>query len=299
MMLLRPALLCMLAAAPAAAQSPGAGGDSADDQRGPMWVTSSGTRFTLFPSGEVFPVYVADPHRPTNALVPRFYVRGEIPETRTPRAWLSAGGRFGMLRIDTRNADQRSWQISIEAGLDGLFDTQNKSDLIGLDGNYGLTVTTGSRSPWTFKTAILHTSAHLGDEYAQRTGTQRINYTREEIVFGTARRFRERWRFYGEAGAAYILRSDDQEPWRLQWGVEYTSEPRLLGGRFAWYAAADFGSWDERGWRVDTALQGGIVARANGRTYRLLLEYLDGRPPIAEFFKYSEASLALGFRIDL
>ena len=213
--------------------------------------------------------------------------------------WLSAGGRFGIVRIDRKKPDARSWQVSIEAGLDALFDTQNKSDLIGLDGNYGLTMTAASGKPWTYKIAILHTSAHLGDEYAQRTGTARINYTREEVVFGSAWRFRPQWRVYGEIGTGYILRSDEQEPWRLQWGLEYTSEPRFWGGRFAWYSAVDVGSWEERSWRLDTTLQGGIVVHVNGRTYRLLLEYLDGRPPIAEFFKYSEASLALGFRIDL
>ena len=299
---LRGASFCLTvlaAAAPALAQSSVVDTNSTRLQREPTWKTPAGTAFILFPPGEVFPVYVADPHRPTNAIVPRFYVREDIPDTRSPRMWLSAGGRFGVLRIDTEKPDQRSWQVSMEAGLDALFDTQNKSDLIGLDGNYGLTMTTASTSAWTFKVAILHTSAHLGDEYAQRTGTVRINYTREEVAFASAWRFRPKWRLYGEVASGYILRSDAQEPLRLQWGVEYTSDPRLLGGRFAWYWAADFGSWDERDWRVDATLQGGIVARVNGRTYRLLVEYLDGRPPLAEFFKESEASLALGFRIDL
>jgi uncharacterized protein DUF1207 len=267
-------------------------------QTEPTWATPSGIVWTLFPAGDVFPVYVADPHRPGNAIVPRFYVREDIPNTRSPRWCLSAGGRFGILRIDNVPAE-RSWQVGIEAGLDALFDMQNKNDLIGMDGNYGLTVTTASDGPWAFKIAVLHTSAHLGDEYAQRTATDRINYTREELALATGWRFHPRWRLYGEAGVGYVLRSDDQKPWRLQWGLEYTSAPRVWGGRFAWYSAADFASWDERGWRVDTTVQGGIVARSNGRTYRLLLEYVDGRPPIAEFFKNTEASLALGFRIDL
>jgi hypothetical protein len=265
----------------------------------PAFAQSSGVTWSLFPSGEPFPVYVADPHRPTNAIVPRFYLREDIPDTRTPRMWLSAGGRFGILRIDGRRPGERSWQLGIEAGLDALFDTQNKSDLIGLDGNYGLTMTTASRSSWTFKIAVLHTSAHLGDEYGERTATDRINYTREEVALASAWRFQPQWRLYGEVATGYVLRSDDQKPWRMQWGLEYTSTRRLWGGRFAWYSAADFASWAERDWRVDATIQSGIVARSNGRTYRLLLEYLDGRPPIAEFFKDTEASLALGFRIDM
>ncbi len=212
--------------------------------------------------------------------------------------WLSAGGRFGILRIDAPRAGGRSWQVSIEAGLDGLFDTQHRADLIALDGNYGLTVTTASGSPWAFKIAILHTSAHLGDEYGDRTGRVRIDYTREEVALGVAWRFRPRWRLYGELAGAYVQRNDGQEPWRLQAGLEYESTPRLWNGRFAWYSAADLGSWEERGWRLDPTVQAGIVTRVNGRTYRVLLEYLDGRPQVGEFFKNTEASLALGFRID-
>jgi hypothetical protein len=268
-------------------------------QRDPTWETSSRWTFSLFPSGDVFPVYVADPHRPTNAIVPRFYFRNGIDDTSSPRAWLSAGGRFGILRMDTPGPGRRSWQVGIEAGLDAVFDTQNRSDGIGWDGNYGLTVTTASRSPWAFKVAILHISAHLGDEHSQRTGLVRVDYTREELALGTAWRFHPRWRLYGEVAVGYILRNDDQEPWRAQGGLEFESGPRLWGGRFAWYSAADFGLWEERGWRLDTTLQGGLVTRANGRTYRLLVEYLDGRPQIGEFFKNTEASLGLGFRIDL
>jgi hypothetical protein len=40
------------------------------------------------------------------------------------------------------------------------------------------------------------------------------------------------------------------------------------------------------------------VTRSNGHTYRLLVEYLDGRPQVSEFFKDTEASLGVGFRID-
>lgn len=298
--LVRVTALALVSILPAArstlAQPPGV---SPDDPVGLTWTTDSGVAFTLFPAGDPFPVYVADPHRATNAIVPRFYFREGIPDTRSPRWWLSAGGRFGVLRIDTGSPGGRSWQVGIEAGLDAVFDSQNGADGIGWDGNYGLTVTSGSSSPWAFKVAIQHISAHLGDEHADRTGLRRLNYTREELAAGTAWRFSPRWRLYGELAGAYIGRNDAQKPWRLQGGVEYESAPRVLGGRFAWYSAADFGSWEERGWRLDTTLQGGLVTRANGRTYRVLLELLDGRPQLGEFFRYTETSLALGLRIDL
>jgi hypothetical protein len=281
----------VLAQSPAPATSPG-------EQHDPTWTSSSGLAFALFPAGDIFPVYVADPHRPTIAIVSHFYNRQEIPNSGSPRMWLSAGGRFGLLRIDSGSPGARSWQVSFDAGLDAVFDTEYRSDLIGLDGNYGLTLTTASDDPWAVKVGLLHVSAHLGDEYIERTGAKRINYHREELAIGAAWRFSPRWRGYGELAGAYLLAFDQQEPLRLQGGLEYESVPRLWGGRFAWYSAADLQSWQERSWRVDTTVQAGIVTRANGRTYRLLLEYLDGRPRIGEFFKETESSLAFGLRIE-
>ena len=271
---------------------------AADAQRPPTWTSTSGVTFTLFPTGDPFPVYVADPNRPTNAIVTRFFTHQAIPAVRTPRVWLSAGGRFGMFRIGNTSPGRREWQVSIEAGLDAMFDSQNKMDSIGWDGNYGLTLTTASARPWMLKIALLHVSAHLGDEYVERTHQSRINYTREEIAIGVASRLGQRARVYGEVGNAYVRRGESQEQWRAQGGLEYESKPRLFGRRFAWYAATDVAAWEERDWRLDETVQGGIVTRSNNHTYRLLIEYTEGRPPLGEFFKYSEASINAGFRID-
>lgn len=272
---------------------------SPTDQRDPTWTRPSGARFELFPDGDVYPVYVADPHRPTNAIQMGVYPEPEIPEALSPRAALSAGGRFGMLRIVSAQPGGRSFQVSIEAGLDAIFDSQHRNDAIGWDGNYGLAFTTASASRLAWKVAVLHVSAHLGDEYQDRTDTSRINYTRQEVALGASWRCSPRLRAYSEVGVAYSERSAQQEPWRLQLGLERESRPKLWSGRFATYAAADFSSMQERGWHLDTTIQGGIVTRSGGRTSRLYLELRDGRPSVGEFFRFSETVITFGFRIDL
>ena len=204
-----------------------------------------------------------------------------------------------MLRIDSGKPGGRSWQLSIDAGLDAVFDSQNKQDAIGWDGNYGLTVTTASASPLSFKFALLHQSSHIGDEYVTRTGRARLNYTREEFALGVSWRLSRRWRAYGETGVAYVCRYEGQEPWRAQGGAEYESRAIVFGGRFAWYGGADFSGWEERGWRLDTALRGGIVTRTDGRAYRIGAGWTDGAPPLGEFYKMSEGWFTFGLWIDL
>ena len=159
--------------------------------------------------------------------------------------------------------------------------------------------TSAGPSPFGIKFALLHCSAHIGDEYEDRTGKGRINYTREEFAVGLSWQPRPSIRTYGEAGVAYKTRSENQEPWRAQAGVEYEKRPTLFGGRMAWYTAADFSALQERGWRLDTALEGGIVTRNGGRAYRVFLQWYDGRPTVAQFTQYPETSFALGLKIDL
>ena len=258
----------------------------------------SRTVVTLFPAGDAFPVYVADPHRPSNAMLSRFYAQKGIQATTTRRTGLAAGGRFGLIRVDTGGPQQRSWQLSLDAGLDGLFDSDNSDDVIGWDGNYGLTLTTASKGPWSLKVGVLHVSAHVGDEYEDRMHRKRIDYTREEVAVGLGWRPASRWRIYAETGRAYQLLNPLQAVWRVQQGFEYESAMRLWAGRFAWYGAADLQAMEERKWRLDPAIQGGIVTKSGGRTYRILIEYYNGRPTVTEFFNTTETSVTIGLRID-
>lgn len=291
--------VCVVALVLAMARTSGAALSAqqlAPTQPEPTWALSSGRSLTLFPSGDLYEVYLADPHRPANVIEETFIVGGALPDTQSPLTHLGAGGRFGILRIGAPHPAGRSWQISIEAGLDALFDARNRLDVVGWDGNYGLTVTTSSASPLALRFALLHVSGHLGDEYQDRTGRPRINYTREEFTVGAAWRWPPRWRAYAEAGVGYRRGDSLLEPWRVQWGAEYES---AADRRIRRYAAIDFSSMQERHWRVDTSLEAGFVVRNGGRASRFLLQWRDGRPTANEFFEESIGTLSLAFRIDL
>jgi hypothetical protein len=272
-------------------------GNACDQVTDPTF--GSGTTVTFFPATDVFPVYVADPQRPTNAMLFNFYARKEIPLTAARRTGLAAGGRFGFLRIVSDGPQQRSFQVSMDAGLDALFDTQYSNEAIGWDGNYGLTFTTASKGPWSFKASLLHVSAHVGDEYEARLHLKRLEYTREEFAFAVGWRPAPRWRVYGEAARAYQLLNATQEPWRVQHGLEYETASGPWRGRFKWYGAADLQAMQERGWSLDTAIQAGVVARSGGRSNRIFLQYYRGRPTISEFFKLTEITVTTGLKIDL
>ena len=173
--------------------------------REPTWTLGSGRTLSLFPTSDLYPGNIADPHKPENAALALIYTTPRIADSSAQRFALKAGGRLGVLRLDPGEAHVRSWQLSIDAGLDFQADSQRKQDAIGWDGSYGLTLTTASRGPYSFKLAHIHTSGHVGDEYAERTGRQRIDYTRAELGLGAARRLGRGGRAYVELGWGYGL----------------------------------------------------------------------------------------------
>lgn len=259
-------------------------------------------RLAVFPEGHLSALPIADPHRPGAAMTMESHSSTEIEGASDRRFFLRVGGRFGLLRWSPETAEGRSWQLSLEAGLDAQFDIELGQDNIGWDGNYGLSLTSargGGR--WAFLLGILHTSAHIGDEWITRIGRQRINYTREEARAGLSWRFARRWRTYAEGAYGYKRRAveDLMEPLRGQWGLELEGADGLLRGRAGWYAALDVQAWQERDWRLDAALQAGLRLATGNRTWRLGLQYYDGRVPLGEFFQETESAWSLGLWSEL
>jgi hypothetical protein len=193
-------------------------------------------------------------------------------------------------------------QLDIEAGFVGQFDMEHGEDNIGWDGIHGLQVTWMPLEGIALRFGTLHDSSHVGDEYAERTGRQRIEYTRAEWLLGVSWSFFDRWCAYAETGYAYDNRNEElMEPLRIQYGLEYVSPNRFWKRRLGWYAAADVSSYEENDWDMNTTIQAGLIMPIKGRSskYRLGIEYYNGRSHIGEFFLNSEKYLSLGLWFDL
>ena len=194
---------------------------------------------------------------------------------------------------------RRGIQLDLIAGIDAQFDVDHSYDNVAWDGNYGLQVSTPLTRALAAKVAVVHTSAHLGDELIERTGRERIGYTREELVVGLRRRLRPSLAVYGEAGYGYELRNRElQEPWRLQAGAELDPS-RSREGPASWFAAIDLSATEERDYRLDAALKAGRTFRVEERRWRVGVEIYDGRPNAGELFQDTEAHVAAGLWLDL
>ncbi len=258
-------------------------------------------RLSVSPGGDLYPGYIADPLRPGFALRKLNVADSEIPESGDNRYAFTLGGRYGLLRIDAGRDPGMAFQLDVYGAFLGQFDVDNGTDNIGWDGLYGVILSWTDGAGLALKLAMQHDSSHVGDEYMERTGRERINYTREEWAAGVSYRFLDTFRVYGEGAYAYDLRNDAlQEPGRVQGGLEIEDRDRFLGGRLGYYAALDVGAYEESDWDADVSLQAGVVVPVDRflQTIRIGTFYRDGRSPIGEFFQRRETWWGLGLWID-
>jgi len=263
---------------------------------------SKNWRGLFSPGPLLYPPYIANPLRPTMAIQMTHFSDSEIPNTGDRRYLISMGGRYGFFRFHPVENSDRLFQIDLEGAFIGMFDRDNSLDNIGWDGVYGALLTWSNGNGFAAKLAMQHDSSHVGDEYAERTGRQRINYTRQEFVFGLSLSGFKYWRVYGEAGYAYDLRNEDlQDKWRLEGGLEFEDPDRLWNGRAGYYVAIDITSYQESDWEADVTVQAGFVLPISklARTYRLGFVYRNGRSIIGELSQFEETYWGFGLWLDL
>lgn len=230
---------------------------------------------------------------------------GRLLEQRHPREWrrpLPAPARWAIPDCPPipEGEPDRGWQLDFQGGFFGQFDIDHSLDNIGWDGLFGLRLAYKGDGPLVYSLGLLHDSAHVGDEYADRTGRKRISYTREEVVLGTTWAPSPQWQTYLEIGWGYGLK-EFQDPLRIQLGVVYFGQSRLWQGRIPWYAALDTTVYQENDRQARTSAQLGLMfptGRGTSR-YRLALEMVTGRSVLGEFSMYNESYIGLGWYFDL
>jgi hypothetical protein len=259
----------------------------------------SGRTIEWTPAADFYPQYIADPLRPQSALKILYMADSEIPEGGTYRFGLHLGGRFGLVRWHPEGQPDRGWQLDFEGGFFAQFDMEDGFDNIGWDGLFGLYASWLPSPDLGFRFGTKHDSAHVGDEYAERTGRQRIGYTRQELVAGVSWRPAPGWRIYAEGGVAHDLK-DFQEPGRLQTGAEFLGARRFWKNRMSWYAALDLQAFQEDDWNPRSTLQLGYLLPTGRGTerYRFAVELVHGRSVMGEFAFRDETSVGVGWYFD-
>lgn len=157
---------------------------------------------------------------------------------------------------------------------------------------------------WSGRVEIGHRSSHLGDEFIQRTGAERIEFGHESLDMLAAYTFAGIGRIYG--GGSWIFRSNTEYEMRNRGLGEHDRFQLQVGGDGEWqipgvlhaYGGVDVQAAERSDWRTRIALTGGIGVRRGDRTARLLLRLHDGVSPLGEFFLTDERLFGLELVIE-
>lgn len=266
----------------------------------PTMAGRSGRVWEFDPNDQPYPAYIADPRRP-RMNVSVGWTNTDIPETSSGRIMLDAGTRYTLFRVS--NPDSvNEFAIDIEGGLFTQFDLGNQLDSIGWEGVYGIYGVYEWDNTLDVRVGYRHLSAHLGDEYIETTGRERVGYTRDALVAGFAWRVDDNWTTYIEPSWAFGMGNEErQERLGIDGGVQYQGPFDLWDGNMAFYGATHVRAFNESSWKPGVTGQlGYLVKRADSSSnLRLVLEAYTGRAILSEFaLDYDETYITAGFIID-
>ncbi len=260
----------------------------------------------LLPLGAIYRPYLADLKASRLELLPLY--------EKDDNAMLDGtlGGRFGLLRYGSKNPIfPEGFQIDVEGSAQLRLDPNEEFDLRSTDYRAGLPLSWGYNR-WRTKLAYYHISSHAGDEFLLKNpGFTRINYVRDEIVFGQSYFLDENWRIYGDIGYAFNT-DGGAEPLELNFGFEYSPiQPVRLGSRTLGriypngvvsgpFLAVHGNLREELNYSGNVTGQSGWQWRnmADGRLLRIGGLIFSGLSNHYEFFSNYELQVGLGFWYD-
>jgi hypothetical protein len=259
-------------------------GVPADDPS--MW------RWRLLPEGVIWQSYWASVHEPRISGI--WFGGGE-----DGLLDVTLGGRGSLLRYGAGGPGRPSGaELQIEGAAFPRLNLAHNWDLDAVDFRFGLPLVYG-RDKWQTKFSYYHLSSHMGDELAIRENAlaQRINYSRDVLVWGLSYFPRPAWRLYGETGWAFHY-DGGSDPWEFQFGVD-VARPGPTGALGTPFAAFNGHLRQELNYGGNFVAQAGWLWRGEtAHVFRTGVHYFNGKSNQYEFFNQFEQQIGGGVWYD-
>lgn len=258
-----------------------------------LYGDNSEVTLTFSPVDKIYRPYKADPRYPRNIAKILEYTSSNIDNVKSTRYEIGLGGMFSVARYHSVSNSKKAVQLDIGASIYSEYDVYNSLDNIGWDGVIATNLSFYIDKGLYGKLGVLHISSHLGDEYIQETGRERIHYTRNEYNAGIS--LEKDMRYYLEIGYGYGKNAASLESeWRFQIGADYEFN-YVLFKYYRPFFALDAQSYEEDRYRLSNSIQLGMLTKKEkqGREFRVALEYYNGKAKVREFFPKKEESVGI------
>jgi hypothetical protein len=188
--------------------------------------------------------------------------------------------------------------LGVEGGVFAKFNMETvERDIITSDWVFTVPVVYHRRGHW-LQVRYFHTSAHLGDEYAERFNVDRIPYARDALETTVYFNPVGNLGLYGGARWSFRVDPPEHKRWAVRGGLEYEDPAART---FRAYVATDVELDQQYGWDPRLNLEVGVrVYTPRDRpTIRMALEFLTGPSPQGQFGGEHTTEVALGLILDL
>jgi hypothetical protein len=207
---------------------------------------------------------------------------------------VTLGGRASILRYGSDGGDRpEGAELQIEGAAFPRLNLDANWDMDAADFRFGVPLIYG-REKWQAKFSYYHLSSHMGDEYAIRENAlaERINFSRDVLVFGLSYFPLPAWRWYSEMGWAFHY--DESKPWEFQFGVD-VAQPGPTGAIGAPFFAINGHIREELDYGGNVVAQIGWFWRGNStKVLRTGFHYFNGKSNQFEFFRNFEEQIGMG-----
>ncbi|MFQ5703170.1 MAG: DUF1207 domain-containing protein [Gemmatimonadales bacterium] len=247
----------------------------------------------LFPSRAYLPRLLADPRQPV-ASAKFVFVTQSADSFGSGVDGEAAIGTAIPVFIISGSSVRHSLVFGVEGGVFGKFRLEKaERDLISTDWVFSAPFVLHRGDSW-YRFGYHHTSAHLGDEFAERFNVSRVNFGRD-IISGLAHLQVSRGlAVYGGGGWAFNVDPNETKRFSAQTGLEL-ERVRASAGVVP-YGAVDVLLDQDRGWDPRVNIQVGLrmYQIGPGRDLRMAAEVLNGPSPEGEFFDRRTTFITFG-----
>jgi Protein of unknown function (DUF1207) len=222
--------------------------------------------------------------------------RGDSRFGREPEAEVALGENFPVVAL---RQGASPITLGIGSQVYARFSLHDKkSALISNDWVVGLN-STAMVGAWAFTLEAYHESSHLGDEYEDRFGAKRVDWTRE-VAAAWASYSLGPWRFMGSGNYAI---QDALELGRAgaAFGVDFRPPRRQGQGNIRPVGGVYFDANAATRWRVSSSLKLGVGLQAGpgSREIGLAIIAHDGLSTQRQFFRQESRYVGVEVRFDL
>lgn len=247
------------------------------------------------PRGLLFEPLHADPRWPHFALMyQRLTSSGGLL---SDGVTANLGGTVAIYRSRPKGTAQ--WEVGFQGGSFTLFNFTSKSgsnDIMNTDFVVSL-FHSYRNGKFSSLVRYIHQSSHLGDEFSQHTGTQRLEVGHDRVDVKASYDLSDWLRVYGGGGVLVRQAPDGVGYGTFQGGVEFTGTQTYWKGRLRPVAYADLQFHERTGWSYGHSLMAGVQFenfRLDQRAVQLLLQQFSGPFPDGQFYTQKAHWIGLG-----